>query len=235
MPVRRDSGVSALVPVLNEAARLTPFLERLRLIGADEIVVADGGSKDGSIDIAKDFADKVVIGTPGRGRQIASAAQKASFEVLWIVHCDCTPPQGAIKEIANTLAQKDVRMGAFPIAFDASHPILRCYSFLSRFDSPISTFGDQGFFLRAADYWRIGGAPDTALFEDVELRRRIIRLGKIAKPRLTMETSARHFRKHGIIRQQIVNGILLARYFAGASPDVLARSYYKSRVGGVTE
>lgn len=220
-----DNRISALAPVLNEAPILEQFLTRLRLAGADEIVVADGGSEDDSVAIARALADKVVIGPRGRGRQIAMAAKEASAEIFWIVHCDCTPPKNAKSEIIGTLARKNVRMGAFPIAFDADHPLLQCYSFLSRFDSPLSTFGDQGFFMHAADYRRAGGAPETALFEDVELRKRFRRLGEIGKTRSPMKTSARRFLANGIVRQQATNALLLVRYFAGAHPDDLASAY----------
>jgi len=226
MSAKHDNRIAALVPVLNEADILGAFLRRLRHIGVSEIVVADGGSTDGSLDIARDLADQVVASLPGRGRQIARAADAVSAGIFWIVHCDCVPPQNAIVEIIETLTQKGVLMGAFPIVFDVAHPFLRCYSFFSRFDSPMTTFGDQGFFMRATDYRRVGGAPETSLFEDVELRRRVCRLGKVAKTQSRMKTSARQFLRRGVVYQQALNSILLARYYAGASPETLAKFYY---------
>lgn len=235
MADKRDCDVSALVPVLNEAEILASFLDRLRQTGVAEIVVADGGSEDGSLEIARAYADKVVTSAPGRGRQIARAARSASAGIFWIVHCDCTPPSAAITEILEILARRGVLMGAFPISFDADHPLLRFYSLLSRLDSPISTFGDQGFFLHGADYRRAGGVPEISLFEDVELRRRIRRLGKVAKTRSFMKTSARRFLKNGAFRQQAMNSILLARYYAGASAETLAKSYRDSAISRVVD
>ncbi len=235
MPGKHGSDVSALVPVLNEAEILASFLERLRQTGVTETVVADGGSEDGSLEIARAVADRVVTSAPGRGRQIARAARSASAEIFWIVHCDCTPPSAAIEEIKETLARKGVLMGAFPISFDANHPLLRFYSILSRLDSPISTFGDQGFFLRSSDYRRAGGVPESALFEDVELRRRIRRLGKVAKTQSFMKTSARRFLKNGAFRQQVMNGVLLAQYYAGVNAETLAKSYRNSTISRVVD
>ena len=225
-----NNRVAALVPVLNEAPILAAFLEGLRDQGIAEIVVADGGSIDGSLEIARGLADKTVNCAPGRGMQIAHAARHASADIYWILHCDSIPPTDAAAEITKMLAQKGMVMGAFPIVFDSDHPLLRCYSYLSRFDSCLSTFGDQGFFLRAEDYHRIGGMPEIPLFEDVELRRRVCRYGRIAKSEKQMTTSARRFLKRGVIRQQVVNGMLLARYFAGAHPERLAQSYYHANI-----
>jgi len=226
MSVECNKNITALVPVLNEGAILKPFLERLREIGIAEIIVADGGSEDDSFSIATELADMVAKSPPGRGRQIARAAQHATSEIFWIVHCDSQPPFNALSEIKAIMANDEAVMGAFPISFDSNHPLLRLYGFLSRFDSPLTTFGDQGFFLRAEDYRRSGGISDLALFEDVEIRRHLCRTGKVIKSKSSLKTSARQFRKHGIFLQQVKNAYLLARYFAGASPNALAQSYY---------
>ena len=230
MSAQPNNRVAALVPVLNEASILAAFLEGLRSQGVAEIVVADGGSIDGSLEIAREFADKTVSCAPGRGMQIACAARQASADIYWILHCDCTPPRDAVTEITGALAEKNTIMGAFPIVFDSDHPLLRCYSYLSRFDSCLSTFGDQGYFMRATDYHQIGGIPEIPLFEDVELRRRLCRYGRITKSSKRMKTSARRFLRRGVIRQQFLNGVLLARYFAGAHPDRLAQSYYHANI-----
>jgi rSAM/selenodomain-associated transferase 2 len=218
-------GVSVLVPVLNEAEILASFLHRLRHIGVSEIIVADGCSEDGSADIAREHADKLVTSAPGRGRQIAEAARHATQDIFWILHCDSTPPDNALAEMTAVLDRPNVLMGAFPIAFGSDHPLLHCFSFCSRFDSRLTTFGDQGFFLRAADYWRVDGVPETSLFEDVALRQRIKGLGRIAKTKSVMRTSARRFLKRGVVCQQVMNGVLLTRYFAGADAEELAKVY----------
>ena len=226
MSVGCNRSVAALVPVLNEGAILKSFIARLRQTGVSEIIVADGGSNDDSFSVATELADKVVKSPPGRGRQIACAAQHATAEFLWIIHCDSEPPLDAVSEIKAIMANDKAIMGAFPIVFDSNHPLLRLYGFLSRFDTPLTTFGDQGFFFRTKDYRRLGGISDLALFEDVELRRQLRPHGMIVKSKLDLKTSARKFRKHGVAVQQVKNAYLLARYFAGANPDVLAKLYY---------
>ena len=228
MSVSCSKKIAALVPVFNESAVLKSFISRLREIGICEVIVADGGSQDNSFAIASEYADCAVECPQGRGRQIEYAAQQSSAEILWIIHCDCYPPANARTEILEILSDENTAMGAFPITFESSHPLLKLYGFLSRFDSAISTFGDQGYFLRSKDYRDIGGISELSLFEDVELRRRVRRNGKIVKSRVSLRTSARRFRKNGVFMQQIKNGYLLARYFAGANPEVLAKMYNAS-------
>ena len=217
--------ISVLVPVLNEERNLARFLTNLRTIGVDEIVVADGASCDASLAIATDLADVAVTSAKGRGRQINAAAQVASGDAFWILHCDCTPPLNAIGEIRSVLNKPGVRLGAFPIAFGDPHLGLRAFGVFSRFDSVFTTFGDQGFFCRAHDFWEVSGAPNITMFEDVELRRRFKTIGKVAKARSVMHTSPRRFRKNGVFRQQWRNTHLLLSYLSGSCPETLAKNY----------
>lgn len=222
-------SISAVVPVFNEAASLPALMERLRAVGVDEIIVADGGSEDGSLAVAERFADRIECVQKGRGRQIAAGAALATRDILWIVHADCSPPEGARMAIMSVLARPDVGLGCFRLEFDASHPLLGLYAFAARIDSVLTTFGDQGFFMRRRDYHAVGGVPAWPLLEDVELRRRAKRLGRVVKAPLAMRTSARRFIKTGALRQQALNGYLLMRFLLGARPDRLAEEYETAR------
>ena len=217
--------LSVLVPVLNEEAGLAAFLEHLRQLGVDEIVVADGGSHDNTIAIAEDYADIVVSAPTGRGCQINAAAKAASGDIFWILHCDCLAPPSARADIDDVISRPGISLGAFPIEFGNKHIGLIIFGVFSRLDCVFTTFGDQGFFCTAADYHQVGGAPDIALFEDVELRRRLKTIGQVAKTQSTMLTSPRRFLQRGVLRQQWCNTRLLLRYLLGAKPDQLAKHY----------
>ena len=224
--------ISVIAPVLNEAQRLPALIARLRVIGVEEIIVVDGGSDDGTYELATTCADIVLASERGRGKQIAAGAARAAGDILWIVHGDSRPPLNARFEISRILQRSNCAFGCFPIRFDDSHPLLALYSATSRVDSMFTTFGDQGYFVRRATYEAIGGAPHWPLFEDVELRRRLSRVGRIYKSKSRIMTSARRFRTGGILRQQIGNFVLLMLFFAGVQPARLAAYYSRFQSTG---
>ena len=107
----------------------------------------------------------------------------------------------------------------------SSHPFLRLCSWLTRFDSVFTRFGDQGIVVRRAFYTSLGGFPAWPLFEDVELLRQARRETRVWSLPAELTTSARRFRRCGPVRQQMRNGRLLVRFLLGTAPDVLAREY----------
>lgn len=222
--------LSALIPVLDEAENLGAFLSNLRALGVDEIIVADGGSRDGSDVIAAHYADVILHSPKGRGHQIAAAASCATGDIYWIVHCDSTPPVSARADIYATLSKPNVALGTFPVGFGDPHWALPFFEFCSTFDSAFSTFGDQGFFFSAEDYNAIGGAPQVALFEDVILRKKLKARGSVLKTTSKMGTSPRRFHRHGLFRQQLLNAYLIVLFHLGAPPDKLAALYNDFRL-----
>lgn len=78
--------LSACVITFDEADRLARCLDSVRDI-ADEIIVIDSGSTDGTVDIARRYTDKVwVTDWPGFGLQKQRALDKARME--WVLSID---------------------------------------------------------------------------------------------------------------------------------------------------
>lgn len=221
--------LSALVPVLNEVSSIKSLCTSLREAGVDEIIIADGGSHDGSVLVAEQCADSVVKSRKGRGHQIAAAAAHATGDVYWIVHSDSRPPPAARQIIFATLSKPGVALGAFPVEFGDAHWALPFFEFCSKFDSAFSTFGDQGFFFLAEDYRAIGGAPEVVLFEDVILRKKLKALGSVSKAPSSIGTSPRRFHQHGLFRQQLLNAYLIVLFHLGVPTSELAALYHGSR------
>ncbi|MEL6365508.1 MAG: glycosyltransferase [Pseudomonadota bacterium] len=221
-------SISVVVPTLNDDAELQGLLASVDRLDVLEIIVVDASRRPPP---PRPGGREIVIraSQPGRGRQIAEGARRASGDLLWILHADTRPPESAVADIQRILSDPAVALGCFPLRFDRAHPVLWLSARLSRLDGVGLTFGDQGFFMRHADYEAVGGAPDWALFEDVELRRRLKTLGRVKKARDPVRTSARRFLSDGPLRRQIGNAWLLARFLAGADPDRLAASYRSGR------
>lgn len=218
--------ISVIVPTLNEATRLADTLGRVRtaLPGA-ELIVADGGSVDGTAEIARAEGARLAVSARGRGKQFAAGAARAQGEVLVFLHADTLLPRDAGEVLARAFADERVEIGTFRLRFDEGGWFLRGCAWCTRRDSVFTRFGDQGIVVRRAFYARLGGFPEWPLFEDVELLRRARRLTRIVSFPACVTTSARRFRRGGALRQQARNAWLLLRFLAGVSPHRLAGEY----------
>src|ERR1044072_6033353 len=97
-------SISIVVPALNEAKLIGSFLEHLRerAPGA-EIIVADAGSKDHTVELAVPLADHVVQSERGRAVQMNAAARVARGQILWFVHVDSEVPWACLEEIQRIM------------------------------------------------------------------------------------------------------------------------------------
>lgn len=145
------------------------------------------------------------------------------------LHDDTELPPDAESALRTAFADPAVGMTCFRLAFDRRHWLLAVYAWLSRFETRLTTFGDQAMVVRRRVYESVGGFPPWPLFEDVELARRVRRVARVRKLPGAVTTSAVRFARHGMLRQQLINGVLLARFFLGDSPARLAAIYEAGR------
>ena len=220
-------SLSIVIPTLNEEAALGATLESgCRSAPGSEIVVADGGSRDATLDVARSFPGvRTVVAPRGRGPQMNAGAAAATGDVLLFLHADTHLPPDAGVLVASALEDPRVVGGSFFLGFDSAHPILRLSSIASRLNVRWATYGDQAFFLRRSVFEQVGGFAPVPLFEDVELQGRIRRLGRCVKIQRPVTSSARRFLRVGVVRQQVRNALLLVAYHLGVSPIRLAGWY----------
>lgn len=224
------SSLSVVIPTLNEARTIGPAIERLRNSGFRDIVVADGGSGDGTREMVTGMLDVVLVHAPrGRGHQIRAGVAATRSPLVIVLHADTQLPAQAAELILHAVKNDRVAGGCFRLSFDSRAPLLRAFAAAARFDSAFTTFGDQAFFFRRATYEAVGGAPAWPLFEDVELRRRLMSQGRFVKLAAPVTTSARRFEANGAARNQLRNVVLLLAYKLGCPPERLARYYDRNR------
>lgn len=218
--------ISVIIPTLNEAPSLAATLDRVRTaLPEAELIVADGGSTDGTPGIARVHGAKLVTAPRGRGRQLAAGAEAAHGHLLLFLHADTLLPPDTAEVLARAFADDRTQIGSFRLRFDRAGWFLHSCGWFTRFDSVFTRFGDQGIVVRRDFYGQLGGFPAWPLFEDVELLRRARRITRVVSFPAAVTTSSRRFQRGGHLRQQWRNGWLLCRFLAGASPHALAAEY----------
>lgn len=219
---------SVIIPTLNEAANIADCIQRLRTLNSSvQIIVVDGGSRDQTTLIAEKSGAEVICSAPGRGVQCNYGSKKANGDILIFLHADTLLPSNAFMFLNNLFSDPRVKIGTFRLRFDSENWFLGLCGYLTRFDSILTRFGDQGIVVRGSFFGELGGFPEWPLFEDVEFLKRARRVAKIYSFPACVVTSARKFTARGPIRQQLRNGILMLKYLCGVPVGQLAQEYQK--------
>lgn len=230
-PSLKQDLISVIIPTLNEAGSIGLSLQRLlREPGNFEVIVSDGGSCDGTLDVLNRFPlVKKVHSEKGRGNQMNAGAEIARGDIFLFLHADTSLPRDSFRMIREALSDSSVVGGSFCLHFDPPKGFLRVLSLLSRINHPLAIYGDQGLFLRSIIFRGIGGFKRIPIMEDVEIWKRLRGLGKFVKLDTPVVTSARRYLQNGIIRQQVLNTILVILYHLGVSPHRVMPHYYDQR------
>lgn len=220
-------SVSVVVPVLNEAEGIESALTRLRMeLPTCELLVVDGGSTDGTPQLAGGLA-RVVSTAPGRGRQLNHGAAQTRGDVLWFHHVDTVAAPAAFAQMQAALRDPCVVGGGLTLRFDRRSRALDYLAWASnqRARRLGWVFGDQAMFIRRSAFDAVGGFPDIPLMEDLEMSRRLRRIGRLAILAATSTASARRFETHGTWPMVVFMQYLKALHFAGTDPAEIHRRY----------
>jgi rSAM/selenodomain-associated transferase 2 len=219
--------LSIIMPVFDEAAEigaaltaLAPFRKR-----GVEVIVADGGSHDGTAALAQPLADHVIAAPRGRAAQMNAGAAVAHGDVLLFLHADTRLPEGTDWLVTDGLARSNRVWGRFDVRFDGGG--LGLIAFMMNWRSRLSGIatGDQAMFVARAAFESAGGFPAIALMEDVALSVRLKRNSRPLALHARVATSARRWRKHGVLRTILLMWKLRLAFSLGADPAKLARAY----------
>ncbi len=224
---------SIIMPVLNEEAVLERQLCQLARLCAPyecELLIVDGGSVDSTVAIAQRFG-RVISSPRGRATQMNGGAAVATGGIFIFLHADSMLPDDAFIAIERACAVPGVVGGAFRLCFNCSQFAYRLVAFTTNLRSRWRGMftGDQAYFVRAESFQAIGGFPDMALMEDVEIITRLRKIGRLVLLPHYVTTSARRHRKFGLARSVLLMWYLRALYRFGVSPEQLQRKYVDVR------
>jgi len=226
--------ISVVIPALDEEAALPETIRSCRGAGPCEVIVADGGSRDGTVEAARGLADAVVAAPRGRARQMNAGAERARGEVLLFLHADTLLPAGCIPEILDALRDGRAAGGAFRVslspsrgsgAYDRTMLALTGRMINLRSSLTRSYTGDQAIFLRAKTFRELGGYREIPLMEDVELSRAMRRLGRTVLLGKRVRTSGRRWEAWGPLRTILRMWRVRLSYLLGMSPERCAELY----------
>jgi rSAM/selenodomain-associated transferase 2 len=221
--------LSIIMPVLDEGEAIADALDalaELRGLGV-ELIVADGGSQDATVQRARLRADHVIAAPRGRALQMNAGAAKASGDVLMFLHADTRLPPEAERLVLDGLARSARDWGRFDVTIAGPHPMFRVIAFMMNLRSRITGIatGDQAIFVKREAFREAGGFPVIPLMEDIALSKKLKRTSRPLCLRERAITSGRRWETRGVFRTILLMWWLRLVYFFGADPARLARRY----------
>ena len=223
------SALSIIVPTLNEAAGIVDALEALSPLRANsaEVIVADGGSRDRTIELARPRCDKLVEAPRGRGAQMNAGAQVATGAIVLFLHADTRLPREADRLVTEGLATSKRVWGRFDVKIAGRSSLLPVVAGLMNWRSRLTGIatGDQAMFAHRRAFAQVGGFPDVPLMEDIILSRRLRQISAPLCLTAQVVTSGRRWDEHGPVRTILLMWRLRAAHSLGADPHTLARAY----------
>jgi len=221
-------SICAVIPTLNEEKHVAQCVAELKNQRISQIIIADGGSDDRTIEMARELDVEVVSSQRGRGHQLQTAISHTNCDLIWMIHADCIPPTMAVQAIGQSVAA-GTRWGAFTIEHAAPAAASKLTTWCLRMANKRSRttkfpYGDQAIFVQCELLMEIGGVPEQELMEDLELS---IRLNKIVPPLIIeniISVNPRRFIRRPI-KTFIAWMLFPSFYRLGVSPQRLMRWY----------
>jgi len=219
--------VSVVIPAINEAGVIEQAVVSANQAGAHEVIVVDGGSVDGTLEIAAELDCRVITSNPGRAEQQNAGAAASSGDVLVFQHADAWLDEPLVQQVQRAVSEKTPLFGVFRQRIEAEGVKFR---WLERGNVWRAKWlgvvhGDQGIVVTADLFREAGGFPDVPFLEDIRLGRALRRRCWPVVLEGPLHASARRWLDKGVIRQTLTNWFIVGLHFVGFTPQWLTRFY----------
>ena len=219
--------ISIIIPTFNEASGIQKHLSALQPLRKEcEIIIADGGSHDGTETLAKSSVDQLIESPKGRARQMNAGAIHARGDILLFLHADTFLPDNALPLIGKGIGN-GACWGRFDIKLTGSKPMLKVIAQMMNWRSRLSGIatGDQALFVTRQAFDKVGSFPDIALMEDIAISKKLKKIGRPACLKEKVISSGRRWEKYGLFRTILIMWWLRLLYFLGTKPEYLSQLY----------
>ena len=223
--------ISIIIPTLNEANTIGETITRLPKSEQVEIVVVDGGSSDGTAELARELGVRVLSTSPSKAEQMNAGAAEARGEVLLFLHADTRLPEKFEEKVLTAAARQGFCSGAFSLGIDSEDWGLRFIEWVANWRARFfkMPYGDQALFVSRHLFAEIGGFANFPIMEDFDLIRRLKKKGTITILPDSVKTSPRRWQNLGVFKTWLLNQIIIGAYFIGIPPQRLALWYHREK------
>jgi rSAM/selenodomain-associated transferase 2 len=227
--------LTVVIPTLDEVSTVGRCLDAIGTDACVEVVVSDGGSTDGTVDVVRAHGRAHLLrGPAGRGQQLRRGAAAATAARLLFLHADCRLPRGWLPAVVEALEDPGTALACFRLVTEPTDAgasrLVRAWLRLLDLRSLgfAMPYGDQGFAMRREVYEETGGFSVIPLMEDLVMARACRRLGRIRRIPLAVHTSSRRFDRHAL-RSRAMTATFPLLFRAGFPAERLARWYGVAR------
>ncbi|MFW5737138.1 MAG: TIGR04283 family arsenosugar biosynthesis glycosyltransferase [Halanaerobium sp.] len=226
--------LSVVIPTLNEAENIAELIDFINNQEVQvEIIIADGNSQDGTVEIAKKKGAKVInCQAASRGLQLNQGAAAADAPLLLFLHADSELQSSALNSLVKKMKEKPAKIGGcFKLKIKSEHPLLKFISWSSNLRAKHLNliFGDQGIFIRKKVFKELGGFPEIDLMEDWEFSKKMAAAGDLLFLDKKIYTSARRWEEYGVLRTILLMHKIKILYKLGYEPEKLKKIYKDAR------
>ena len=222
-------GLSIIIPSLNENSNLIRLIDYIKKFHLPlyEIIVVEGGSHSQIKNNFKyDREVKVINYDKGRAKQLNKGAKVAKFDWLYFLHSDCVPPKN-FKEIIYKSMNNKNQASCFKLKFNPSNFLLSLSAKATKYNNIFCRGGDQSLLIHKNLFFLCDGYDEEyKVCEDINLIKKIYKLGEFKIMEGYIITDSRRFLKNGTLILLIHFGIIHLLHYLKLSPKFLY-SYYR--------
>jgi len=225
--------LSIIIPTLNEITLIGRLIERLLTKNHPdlELIVVDGGSTDGTVELVQELGITVLVCDPSRAKQMNLGARAAQADLLYFVHADTLPPISFLEDGMQAL-NEGYDAACYRSKFDSKKKIIQVNAFFTRFNWLVSRGGDQSLFIKKATFEKFGGFnEDMVIMEEYPLIEKLMLLKQLKVIPKSILISTRKYSNRSWLKVSRANYTAFKLYKKGVDTGVI-KDVYMQKLNG---